>query len=560
MRSLTARHVAAPRRGAQGRHCPRRQGRARQRGNALVWALLALLLMAVAGVGTLQAQRTQQRRDAGYAEATVLQALRNAVNAAIFEQVVGLQAGNALAKNGVSVAPVMSGGMLVWSPTVPQLAAMGYLPSGWTVTTSALNGAPYAVSFQRTPAGCAPAACAIEGQVVVMGALNDTGTPGQMDGVTVGALLTRIGADAGVSLPTAPGAISGFDNTWSAANPVAGAPPGVLAVRVGTASAGFSQFVRINDSRDPNLAGSLTVAGALNVGGVATLRGAPLHVNAADGTSCVQLQPTGAVRVACSGALEGRTGSFTDGAGNSTLITPGTVTATGGVSAGGNLTATGSVTGNRLRPVGNYAPGAACTEPNAVAGNLAQTGLVLCSSGAWRAIVTQASAGQSCSPEGTTAQANGVALLCRGGSYVAMTSFLRRANTGSACAEAGAMAVDVATGAAVLCRGNPAGGTLLWYRAQDLASNLQWIRSQEVVDGQVVPKPTCGSSAGYSGQAAVMLTPMAEGSSDASFSRYAVDNGSSWTVFLRDSAGNVLQAHSASGSATALAQQYCYYP
>jgi len=53
---------------------------------------------------------------------------------------------------------------------------------------------------------------------------------------------------------------------------------------------------------------------------------------------------------------------------------------------------------------------------------------------------------------------------------------------------------------------------------------------------------------------------MAEGSSDASFSRYAVDNGSSWTVFLRDSAGAVLQGTSASGSATVIAQSYCYYP
>ena len=30
-------------------------------------------------------------------------------------------------------------------------------------------------------------------------------------------------------------------------------PAGVVAVRVGTASAGFSQFVRVSDARDPNL-------------------------------------------------------------------------------------------------------------------------------------------------------------------------------------------------------------------------------------------------------------------------------------------------------------------
>lgn len=535
-----------------------------QRGNAVLSVLLGLLLTAIVAGVTLQARRMEQRRSAGAAEATILEGLRNAVNAAIFEQVVSLQAGNALTRNGVSASPSLVGGELVWSPTPAQLAGMTYLPAGWTTTSSSLNGAPYSVSFKRTPSGCLPANCSIEGYVLLGGALLDG--PSSVDGVVIGSILSRIGADSGVSLVMAPGTITGFANSWSTSNPVAGTPAGVVAVRVGTASAGFSQFVRISDTRDPNLAGSLTVAGALSVGGAATLRntttisGAALNINASDGTNCVQVLPTGVVRIKCSGALEMLTATADDGAGNRSAISPGSISTTGAVTAGGNVVASGSVAGDRLRPTGSYVPGSACGAANEVAANALVTGLLLCTGGAWRPVVTQAAAGQACSPEGTLAQADGAALLCRGGTYVALTSFLRRGAAGQACSDIAATATDLATGATILCRPNPAGGAAMWYRVNDLTSNLQWIASVEAVDGQVIAKPPCGFSAGYTGQAAIVLTPMAEGSTDASFSRFAVDNGGSWTVFLRDSAGGVLQGSSASGSASALAQQYCYYP
>lgn len=535
-----------------------------QRGNAVLSVLLGLLLTAIVAGVTLQARRMEQRRSAGAAEATILEGLRNAVNAAIFEQVVSLQAGNALTRNGVSASPSLVGGELVWSPTPAQLTGMTYLPAGWTTTSSSLNGAPYSVSFKRTPSGCLPANCSIEGYVLLGGALLDG--PSSVDGVVIGSILSRIGADSGVSLVMAPGTITGFANSWSTSNPVAGTPAGVVAVRVGTASAGFSQFVRISDTRDPNLAGSLTVAGALSVGGAATLRntttisGAALNINASDGTNCVQVLPTGVVRIKCSGALEMLTATADDGAGNRSAISPGSISTTGAVTAGGNVVASGSVAGDRLRPTGSYVPGSACGAANEVAANALVTGLLLCTGGAWRPVVTQAAAGQACSPEGTLAQADGAALLCRGGTYVALTSFLRRGAAGQACSDIAATATDLATGATILCRPNPAGGAAMWYRVNDLTSNLQWIESVEAVDGQVIAKPPCGFSAGYTGQAAIVLTPMAEGSTDASFSRFAVDNGGSWTVFLRDSAGGVLQGSSASGSASALAQQYCYYP
>ncbi len=587
-------------------------GRSAQRGNMLVIALLGLLITAIAAVGALQVRRAEQKRAAGMAEASVLEALRNGLNAAIFEQIIALQQGNPLVKSGVSVAPAVVSGELVWQPTTVQLAAMTYLPPGWAASESTVASAPYVMTFKRVPAGCVAASCGIEGYVAIAGAIRDAAGGGVMDGVTIGAILAKIGADAGVSLPTAANQITGFNETWSAPNPLP-ATAGVVAVRVGTASAGFSEFVRIADPRDPNLAGNLTVAKALNIGGNAqfagnvgvagtlgvtgattlkadtTLANATLNVTRADGTNCVQLQPGGTITVSCDGALNARTAVVASD------ISAGGAIAAASLTTTGNVTAAGSLAGNRIRPTGSYVPGSACSATNEVAGNASGTGLVLCAAGAWRAIVTQAAAGEGCAPEGAIAQADGAGLLCRGGTYAPLATFLRRgtlgaactepaatavdlasgatviclrgawravvpqANSGSMCTESGAIALDSGTGTAVLCRATQS-GTAMWYRLLDLTSSLQWIASVEALDGQVIVKPSCGSSAGYTGTAALILTPMAEGSSDASFSRYAVDNGSSWTVFLRDSAGAVLQGTSASGSATVIAQSYCYYP
>jgi hypothetical protein len=565
-----------------------------------------LLITAIAAVGALQVRRAEQKRAAGIAEASVLEALRNGLNAAIFEQIIALQQGNPLVKNGVSVVPAVVGGELVWQPTPAQLAAMTYLPPGWAASESTVASAPYVMTFKRVPSGCVAASCGIEGYVAIAGAVRDPAAGGAMDGVTIGAILAKIGADAGVSLPTAANQITGFNETWTAPNPLA-ATAGVVAVRVGTASAGFSEFVRIGDPRDPSLAGNLTVAKALSIGGSAgisgalsvtgpttlkadtTLANATLNVTRADGTSCVQLQPGGTVTVNCDGALNARTATI------AADVNAGGAVAAASVTTTGNVTAAGSVAGNRIRPTGNYVPGSACGAANEVAGNASGTGLVLCAAGAWRAIVTQASAGEACAPEGAIAQADSAGLLCRGGSYVPLTAFLRRgtlgaactepaatavdpttgatviclrgswravvpqASSGSMCTESGAIALDSGTGTAVLCRATQS-GSAMWYRLLDLTSSMQWIASVEALDGQVIVKPSCGSSASYTGTAALILTPMAEGSSDASFSRYAVDNGSTWTVFLRDSAGAVLQGTSATGSATVIAQSYCYYP
>src|ERR1700744_4447163 len=236
-------------------------GGRRQRGNALVFALLGLLISALGAAGVIEGSRLQARREAGNGEATILDNLRGAANNAIFDSMGLIQNGAAFSRNGVTITPVDADGQLVWQPSVLQLAAMGYLPPGWTATTSTLNDAPYAIAFSRVPAGCVAVACNIEGHVVLMGPIREGRGDSGGDGAVIGPILARIGADSGVSLPMGPAQIQGFGNPWTLANPVAGQPAGVVAVRVGTASSGFGQFVRIGDTRDPNLQGNLTVVG-----------------------------------------------------------------------------------------------------------------------------------------------------------------------------------------------------------------------------------------------------------------------------------------------------------
>src|SRR4051812_7443627 len=148
---------------------PLPRSRRRQRGNALVFALLGLVVSALGAAGLIQNARLQARHEAGNGEATILDNLRGATNNAIFESMGPVQNGAPLVKNGTSVAPVSIDGELVWRPRITDLAAMGYLPAGWTATTSTLNDAPYAIEFKRVPAGCVAAACNIEGHVVLEG-------------------------------------------------------------------------------------------------------------------------------------------------------------------------------------------------------------------------------------------------------------------------------------------------------------------------------------------------------------------------------------------------------
>ncbi|HDR9068285.1 TPA: shufflon system plasmid conjugative transfer pilus tip adhesin PilV [Burkholderia vietnamiensis] len=140
-----------------------------------------------------------------------------------------------------------------YAPTMAELKAINVIPAGFSTTSA--YGFPYQVSLSKVPAGCIAPACDIAGNVYIGGAITDpsTGKP-----LTLADGAAAIGGDGGYSDTITPGTLTGMNGSWTDTNPV-GNVAGVLAMRVGYGSSGWSAFVR----RD----GSLPMEGDLNFQG-----------------------------------------------------------------------------------------------------------------------------------------------------------------------------------------------------------------------------------------------------------------------------------------------------
>jgi len=545
--------------------------RFRQRGNALVFALLGLLVSALGTVGVIQGTRLQARQAAGNGEATILEKLRDATNDAIFDGLGAIRNGVAFGRNGVTIRPVDVGGELAWKPTVAELAAMGYLPPGWTASTSSLNAAPYVIAFRRAPAGCLPAACGVEGIVVLDGPIRSGSA--ESDGAVIGPILTRIGADAGVSLAMDRIHIQGFGNTWQVDNPVAGQPAGVVAVRVGTTSSRFGQFIRIGDTRDPNLQGNLSVAGNTLFGDGTTrsefrsalqVDGQPVELRDVGGTPCVALRPDGEVDIRCNGVLSATTGIFRNSSGQvSTLAGAGLVT-NGGVSADGGLatpamTVSGADDPNALvvKAGDLFVRNPAGTALLRVASNGDVTaGNDLIAAGAVRArrltLSGAVNEGDACAPGEVAMMYGGGLATCQGGAFRATS---RYASLGSTCAPAGLLAVDTASGDALVCRGG-------YYASQSgLTSSRVYMAGFAVRHGDFVaasvalPNGCPATASPVAPQATIFLLPQTDSETVGNpiLNRNATWTGQGWAISLTDGTG-------APTTSNVVAEVYCLYP
>ena len=559
-----------------GRHRIRmrahRSGRGDQRGNALVFALLGLLVSALGAMGVIQNNHLQAKRAAGSGEATVLAGLRDATNDAIFESLALIQSGAAFGRDGVSVSPEQVDGELVWRPAVAQLAAMGYLPPGWTAAVSTLNQAPYTIEFRRVPASCSGAACNVEGHVVIAGPLRADGGSGG-DASLIGPILASLGAEAGVSLATDPTHIQGFANTWSMDNPVTGQPAGVVAVRVGTLASALGAFVRIGDTRDPDLQGNLSVAGNTLFGGGSTrseFRSAlqvddnPVELRDAAGTACVSLRPDGVVAIGCSGVLQAATGTFLDGAGNSTriaasgLVTAGRVSADDGFSSPRVDAFVGTDPGALLVKAGDlFVRNPAGTALLRVsAGGDVTAGNDLVAGGVVKArrlaLSTAVNEGDDCETGQVAMMGGGGLATCQANHFRATT---RYAGLGATCPASGQQATDATTGDALICRGG------YYASLSGLLSPRVYmagfaVRHGDFISAAVALPNGCPATAGpVPPQATIFLLPQsdAESASNTVLNRNAQWTGLGWTVSLTDGAG-------AATSSTAVAEIYCLYP
>ena len=543
----------------------------RQQGNAVVLALLGLLISALGAVGLIQGNRLQAKHEAGNGEATILDNLRGATNNAILESMGLIQSGAAFSKSGVTVAPVDVGGVLVWRPTVLQLVAMGYLPAGWSATTSTLNEAPYTIAFSRVPAGCVTAACNIEGHIVLEGPIRSGSS--DSDGAVIGPILARIGADSGVSLPMDPSRIQGFGKTWSLDNPVPGQPPGVVAVRVGTASSGFGAFVRVGDTRDPSLLGNLTVAGNTLFGDGTTssefrsrlqVDAQPVELRDASGAACVSLRPDGVVDILCTGSLSATTGAFRDASGRTTtiaatgLVTSGNLAADGGLSTGA-MTVFGPDDPHALvvksgdvfvrNPAGTALLRVAANGDVTAGNDLVATGAVTAQRLTLSATVNE---GDACSPGQVAMMAAGGLATCQGATFRATARYAR---LGQPCAPAGLQAVDTSSSDALVCRGG-------YYASQSwLTSSRVYMAGFAVRHGDFIAAATAlpsgcpATSSPVAPQATIFLLPQTDSETPGNpvLNRNATWTGLGWAISLTDGAG-------APTTSNVVAEVYCLYP
>lgn len=553
-----------------------KRGGARQTGSTLLSALLALVIIAIITAGQIEAQQLQQRVSAGRLQGDILNLIKDAVNNYAMENYPALQSNLPVTKAGTTLAPGSSSGQS-FAPSIANLVAMDYLPAG-TSAGAQLNGGSYRVALSRLPAGCTGPTCNISGMVYIDQPIRQPGTP-NIAGIQVGALIDKVGGDVLVALPGTAGNLTGI-NGAAMVNPL-GVSEGVVGARVGFGASGFGRFLVLNDPRDPNFQGNLTVRQNLSIGGSSTFTG-PVTVNNTLATTgdvnvnnCIRLKSDGRAGFSCKDPNDVPAGwdagvRAWDVVADGSLLAADVPSAWAGPNTPGKwsvmsrdseayIQTSGRMAGNRIIPTGLYAPGAACAEPGAIGRSSAGPTGVMCSNSVWTPLVTVAAAGGSCPVNGQGAvDSQGRQLYCFNGIWNLMIDFLPPATPGAACSTAGAVGYQIpmiGSGSTMsICRANPSGGGLRWFRIQDITTHLTFVTAYEVTHGSVVGKPTCAAAPGQTSTPIAFLEAKVESSSDGGFSRFTIDQGGSWLVQLTNGAGGAL---SASPAASAILQIYC---
>lgn len=542
----------------------------RTRGFALMELILAISISAVLAIWANQELANRSQETLARGGGTYLMTVAQAVERHVFLNFLDLSAGNPIAGTAVDL-----------QPTLPELIALNRLRVGFPL------GMPtrQAVRIDITRTACPGAGCQITSTVC-------TTTP-----ITLGTGITRFDlAAAMLEEQNGRGGQARLNdgaNIRGAAlnvpNPmgnVEGIVCGSSFVDVGM----FDSFVRIGDTRDPALAGPLTVAGAttlngattinntLNVTGATTLN--TLTFNSATVGPCISLlggaqgraafgcaNPndvpagyTGGVRsadVVASGNVlaSDNPGAFTGANGNYALVT-----ANNGAGVA-EIRTSGRAAADRLTPLGQFVSGSACAaaDEGSIARMQGGPGLVACTLGSWRVFAFQAAAGDACAPNGATARdASGRTLVCLAGAFQPLDDLFRTGTVNAACTIPGVTAVDTANNnETLICRINLAGGSARWMRLRDVTSHLVFVKSAEVAPDAVVAKPTCNGAPSQIPVPVIQLIPKVWGSPDGGQAFFAVDNGGSWIVRLRNGSGGNLLGNP---TAAAIVQLYCYFP
>lgn len=524
----------------------------RQHGFAMLEISLALIIAAIAALGTLKATLQAQRLEFASIQGDALKIARDAAETYAQENYAALQSGVAVTKNGQVIAPGTTSGQ-TYAPEVADLVRLGYLPTGFSEQGTFSNGptpGTYRFRLKRSPAGCeltaaGPTSCNIVGNAYLDQPILAAGST-DLDGPVISTIASKIGANGGFTLLQNPATVY-FLGGWTDTNPVPGNPAGVIVARFGYGSSSLAELVRIADSRDPNLQGNLTVAGDITGHG---------NIGTSDGVSaCLRaaLQTDGQIISKAANCLtraymNPNTGTIgvNDAAGNPAVVLDGN----SGTVSGTKVTATGSVSGNVLNASTVATPGTACTTENDIAntGAAGTAGLLVCRSGLWRnvALVTS-TIGSACGADGNIAinSANQETLVCQSGAYTQLSaSLIKTATAGSACPQDAETAKTTA-GITLICQGGA------WVNLIDRIGKMAAQAAFEVTvssatQGVIIPAPSCSGN----GMPRIYLTPKAE--DQISYINHFATGTGPWNIYAQDGTGNPV-------SAIMIAQTYCFY-
>ncbi|MDF2461917.1 MAG: hypothetical protein K0Q43_152 [Ramlibacter sp.] len=547
----------------------------RQHGFLLLEVSLALIIVALAGLGATRALLRAQTIDFANVQADVLITAQRALNSYIFQHYIALQNDQAVTFNGVTLANGVADGQSR-RPTVANLRAMGYLPSAFS-TTAVLNTGTYRFSVSKGPTGCVTSACQVDGLLWIDQPIRAQGST-EPDGVSVGTIQMRIGGNSAASDLTGPTVLNGTGGGFTVPNPVTGTPAGVIGVRVGFNAEVEAAYVRIGDTRDPLLAGPLTVAGpttinnTLQVSNNASITGtltvtssitagatitSATRVGATDSASCLRssLESDGRVIVR---RADCAIGGQMDSTGALSLFDSANAERLRAEAATGSLTAN---TAAGVRQVDIQSTSGQVRAWNA-AGTVATVDIHGTNgrvSAQRSRLTTTATAGASCATalEGDVvldAETTGGTVTCR--SNLWRRTGLQPAVAGAACTQDGSLGQSTG-GIAFICRG----GT--WTSLTDRVSRSVLMARYLVTEGTVIPHPTCATGA----VPTVVLTPVETAIDDTGspsrnrYAAYVVSGAGSWTARIRlyNAAGTGFTS-SFSGAAynlRSIAQTYC---
>jgi type II secretory pathway pseudopilin PulG len=470
----------------------RRAARFEQFGAFMIEMSLALIIAALVAYGTLSDLVRSQAIQAATTEADSLTLYRQALQDYVDENYGALQFNTPVTKNAITLVAGTAAGQAM-QPTVANLIAMGYLNAGFSNQTLVVDGGVFRNVIERQPVGCVTNACNIVGLAYL-------GSPVLIKGETtsnsliIGQMLNRLGGLGGASIEGGTANVTGTGGAWTWPNPIDVAQAGVVGARFGFGSSTFAGYVRMNDTRDPNLQGNLTVAGNttlnnITVNGTSTLTGALTStgdITARNITATQTMTATGRIRSDNSVGASNVAGCLRaalESGGN--VVSRAADCVTRALLANDGLTLSNAAGTARIQA--NSDTGLLAINTTAGAQNIGLDGAAGRVTAQAMRVDVSATRGAACVNANdivTDGEVSGTILVCKGGIWRAPG--LPEAVAGAACVSNGSLA-RTSTDETLICRSN------VWQRLNDRITTTV---VAEIYSGNGVanvPAPTCGT-------------------------------------------------------------------